>query len=159
MAKKCKFNFMKTKRHNITPAVFLALLKDHKILLLKRQNTGHWDGYYSLIAGHVHSVESFTKAMAREAKEEANILLKTKNLKFIHLMNRVARGNPTEIKDRVDIFFTTTKWQGKIKNNEPHKCSDLGWFPLNQLPKNTIPYIKQAIQNMKKKKIYSEYGF
>ena len=150
---------MRKKRHNITPAVFLILIKNNKILLLRRQNTGHWDGYYSLIAGHVHSAESFTKAMIREAKEETNISLTTKNLKFIHLMNRFARGNPPEIRERVDIFFSATKWQGKIKNNEPNKCDDLSWFPINKLPRNTIPYIKQVINNINRNIFYSEHGY
>ncbi len=150
---------MELKRNNITPAVFLILIKNNKILLLKRQNTGHWDGYYSLIAGHVHAAESFLKAIIREAREEANIFLTPTDLKFIHLMCRVAHKNPPDIRDRVDIFFKAEKWKGKIKNMEPDKCDDLSWFPLNKLPKNTIPYIKQAINNFKKKIFYSEYGY
>ena len=42
---------------------------------------------------------------------------------------------------------------------EPHKCDDLSWFDLNDLPENVIPYIKQAIQNILNKEIYSEFGW
>ncbi len=150
---------MEIKRHKIVPASYLILLKNNKILLLRRKNTGHWDGYYSLIAGHVHAAESFLKAMIREAREEANIFLTPTDLKFIHLLCRVAPKNPSEIRNRVDIFFKATKWKGKIKNLEPDKCDDLSWFPLGKLPKNTIPYIKQAINNFKKKVLYSEHGY
>jgi hypothetical protein len=42
---------------------------------------------------------------------------------------------------------------------EPHKCDDLRWFELNKLPENIIPYVKQAIDNIRNKKFYSEYGW
>lgn len=150
---------MITNRHNITPSVFLILIKDNKILLSKRQNTGHWDGHYGLVSGHVHATESFLKAMAREAKEEANILLTPSDLKLVYLMCRTVPENPPEIRDRVDIFFSTEKWEGEAKNMEPKKCSDLSWFDLDNLPENIIPYIKLAIENIKNKKLYDEFGF
>jgi 8-oxo-dGTP pyrophosphatase MutT (NUDIX family) len=150
---------MVTKRHNFTPSVFLILIKDNKILLSKRRNTGHWDGYYGLVSGHVHETEPFLKAMIREAKEEANIALTPSDLKFIYLMCRTAPDNPPEIRDRVDIYFSAAKWESEIKNMEPEKCSDLSWFDLNELPPNTIPYIKASIENIKIEKLYDEFGF
>jgi len=148
-----------TKRHNITPSVFLILIKDNKILLSKRQNTGHWDGYYGLVSGHVHETEPFLKAMIREAKEEADISLTPSDLKFIYLMCRTVPENPPEIRDRADIYFTAEKWENEIKNMEAEKCSDLSWFDLNNLPQNTIPYIKTSIEDIKNKKLYNEFGF
>ncbi len=147
------------KRHNITPAVFLILIKENKILLSKRQNTGHWDGYYGLVSGHLNPTEPFLQAMIREAKEEANISLAPPDLKFIYLMCRTVPENPPEIRDRVDIFFAAEKWENEIKNMEPEKCSDLSWFNLDELPQNTIPYIKSAIEDIKNKKTYNEFGF
>lgn len=151
---------MKSKRFKIVPASYLILLKNHKILLLRRFNTGYRDGQYSLIAGHVHQRESFIKAAIREAKEEANVIVQKNNLKVVHVMNRYEpKNNKAELADRIDVFFLIKKWRGKITNLEPNKCDDLSWFPLNKLPKNTIPYIRFAIENIKKKIFYSEFGY
>ena len=50
------------------------LLQDHdKILLSKRKNTGWYDGYYSLIAGHARPYESAISAIIRESKEEIGL--------------------------------------------------------------------------------------
>lgn len=149
----------KIKRFKIIPSSYIILIKDNKILLSKRFNTGFMDGHYGLVAGHGESGESFTRTIIREAKEEANITLQPKNLKAIHIMHRYEIQNNPELRERVDVFFIAKKWQGKIKNMEPDKCDDLSWFPIDKLPPNTIPYIKQAVKNITKKIFYSEFGY
>jgi len=150
---------MKRKRFKIIPSSYVILIKNNKILLSRRFNTGFRDGYYGLVAGHGERAESFSKSIIREAKEEANIILKAKNLKVVHVMHRFEMQNNPELRERVDIFFVAKKWQGKIKNMEPDKCDDLSWLPINKLPPNTIPYIRQAINNIRKKIFYSEFGY
>lgn len=150
---------MKLTRSKIIPASYLVLIKNNKILLSRRKNTGFQDGKYTLVSGHIKASESFTEATIRETKEEANIILKPADLKVVYVMNRFEKSNPPELRNRLDVFFLAKKWQGEIKNMEPKKCDDLSWFPLNKLPKNTIPYIKHTLKNIKHKKFYSEYGF
>ena len=41
-------------------AVYLVLLRDEQVLMLRRHNTGYEDGNYSVIAGHVERDERFT---------------------------------------------------------------------------------------------------
>ena len=144
-------------RHCNIPAAYLALIKDNKILLLRHYNTGHEDGNYSMVAGHVDAGETFTECIIREAEEEAGILLEPKNLKVAHVMHRNA--NPGEQFERVDVFFVADSWCGKIINKEPHKCDDLTWFDLKNLPEAVIPYIRQAVDGICKEIYYSEYGW
>ena len=110
-----------------------------------------------MVAGHVNSGESFTQCIIREAREEAGIILKPEDLKIIHVMQRIT--NEEQNNERVDIFFTAEKWESEIENKELNKCDDLSWFDLNNVPENTIPFIKHAIENIKNKIIYSEYGW
>lgn len=143
----------------IVPSSYLILVKNKKVLLLHRFNTGFQDGKYGLVAGHVEKNEGFTKALIREAEEEASVKLKPKDLKVVHVMNRLEDQNQGVLRERVDVFFLARKWSGGVKNMEPDKCDDLGWFSINKLPKNTIPYIKEVLRNVKKKKFYSEFGY
>ena len=140
-------------RFKMIASGYLVLIKDRKILLGRRQNTGYEDGKYGLPAGHIEEHETITKGTAREIKEEIGITISRKDLILSHVMHR--KGND----ERMDFFFTVSHWRGKIKNEEPEKCDDLRWFPLNILPKNTIPYIRAAIKHCTKKQIYSEFGW
>ena len=142
---------MLKERFKIIPSVYLVLIKDNKILLSRRYNTGYFDNYYSFPAGHLDGEETVKQAMVREAKEETGIVLNPLDLKLIHTMNRRIPDD-----ERVDFFFTTEKWQGEPKIMEPEKCSDLSWFEINNLPNNIIPYIKQAIDSYLNNVIYSE---
>ena len=44
-------------------AVYLLLIRDGQILLLRRYNTGYEDGNYGVIAGHVERDERVTTAL------------------------------------------------------------------------------------------------
>lgn len=144
-------------RHKNICVSYLVLLKNNKILLLRRFNTGYEDGKYCMIAGHVNFGENFSQCVIREAKEEAGITLKAKDLEVVHVMHR--KSDMDENYDRVDIFFIAKKWSGKIENREPDKCDNLLWFDIDNIPKNIIPYVKQAVNAIKNKIYYSEYGW
>lgn len=134
-------------------SVYLLIIKDNKILLLRRADTGYEDGNYGLAAGHVDVDESITAAAIREAKEEAGIDINPADLEIKTTMHRRQKD------ERVDFFFEVKKWSGEVQNMEMDKCDDLSWFPLDNLPSNTIPYIRQAIECYKKGIIYSEFGW
>jgi 8-oxo-dGTP pyrophosphatase MutT (NUDIX family) len=145
---------MQKERFKLVPTSFLVLIRDDKILLLRRFNTGHMDGYYSMVAGHLDGNETFIQAAIREAKEEAGIDIKEGGLEVVHAMHRKC---PNE--ERIDIYIKAKGWKGEPKNLEPHKCDDLRWFEIGRLPKNTVDYVRQAIDSIRKKVFYSEFGW
>lgn len=146
---------MAKERFKLVPAVYLILRQGEKILLLRRANTGYQDGKYSVVAGHLDGDELAREALAREAKEEANIEINPSDLRLVHTAHRLSRGESDQ--ERVDLFFEADKWQGEVKNMEPNKCDDLSWFPVEQLPSETMPFIRLVLENIFQEEPYSEY--
>ena len=141
-------------KYKIVPSSYLILIRDRDILLQRRYRTGYEDGNYGFIAGHVEEKETFLEALIREAKEESGLSLQAKDLDVAHVMHR--RG-PTD--ERVDVFIRARKWLGNPKIMEPDKCDEMGWFAIDALPDNVIPYIRQAIACIDKNIFYSEHGW
>ena len=155
---------MAKERHKEVPASYVVLLKENKILLIRRFNTGYMDGFYSLPAGHVEKGETFTQCVVREAKEEVGVDLKLDGLKLAHIMHRDSRADYPQgvaegVNERIDAFFTAENWSGEIENKESDKCDNLSWFDLNNLPENVIPYVRHALDCINKKIFYSEFGW
>ncbi len=146
---------MSKERNKAVPATYLILKKDGKILLMRRQGTGYYDGWYSVPAGHIEARELPIDGLMREAKEQKGIELSKKDLVFAHSMYRTKHD---ETGDRVDYFFVTSQWSGEIKNNEPHKCDDVRWFSVNALPNNMMHHVRDAIKYINKNIPYSELG-
>jgi 8-oxo-dGTP diphosphatase len=128
-----------TERKRFPVGVHLLLFANQCILLTRRRNTGYYDGSYGLVAGHMEGAETVAKATIREAREEAGIIVSDSALRLVGIMHR--RSD----EERVEFFHAAHSWDGKITNNEPQKASDINWFNTGELPDNTIPYIRKAI--------------
>lgn len=111
------------------------------------------DGWFSLPAGHIEDGESLTAGTIREIREETGVILKEKDIELVHVMHR--KSNDI----RMDFFFLVKKYVGKPRNTEPEKCSVMEWFSIDDLPKNTIPYIKKAIECFRSSEFFSEFGW
>jgi 8-oxo-dGTP diphosphatase len=146
-----------SKRYRLIAAVYLILIRDGKILLSRRFNTGFKDGSYSLPAGHLEIGEKVKDGMIREAQEEIAVILEAEDLKVVHTMLR--KKEEGEDDDRIDFFLTAENFAGEPKNMEPEKCGDLSWFPIEDLPPNALPYIRQAIDAVRRGQTFSEFGW
>lgn len=140
-------------RHRPYAASYLLALDHGQVLLSKRENTGHRDGEYSLVAGHIEPGESASEAIVREAKEEAGIEVERSSLEPSHVIHRDS-GERVYI----DLFFAARRWEGEITNREPDKCAELSWFDRSALPESTVPYVEQAIDEMSDS-AFSEFGW
>ncbi len=143
-----------SERFTLRSAVYLFPLKEEKVLLLRRFNTGWMDGMYSLISGHLDGNETVSEAMAREAFEEAKIKIIKEDLEPVTVIHR---KSPDQ--EYIDFFFVTRKWEGEPTIGEPDKCDDLSWYPINNLPDNLLPHVKEALDNFKSKTPFSESGW
>lgn len=135
---------MSTERFKLSAAVYLILVKNGKVLLLRRFNTGWMNGHYTLVSGHLDGNEPVFDCMIREAKEEAGISILKKDLEPVTTIHRYSTD-----REYIDFFFVVKKWKGEIKIMEPNKCDDLSWFPVNDLPNNTLPFVANIVKNYK----------
>jgi 8-oxo-dGTP diphosphatase len=134
-------------------ASYVILKKGDEVLLTRRANTGFEDGNFSLPCGKLDGDESFSDAAARETLEEIGVT--AKGLIPVHILHR--RKSEDDL--WVDVFFLSEDWEGEPQNIEPDKCDYVGWFSVGSLPKNIVPFVREAIESLRTGKFYSEYGW
>lgn len=139
---------------NLPVAVHIFLLKEKKVLLMERANTGFNDGKWSVPAGRLDSNESIRQGAAREAKEEVGVSVDVEDLSEPLVMH-----HKDERGERIYFFFIGRKWEGELENCEPEKCSRLEWFDIEKLPETLIPHVRVALNEMMNGETYIEFGF
>lgn len=127
----------------LVAAAYLVLCRpggeSHEILLQQRRGTGYMDGCWATLAGHVDPGESVHEAAVREAAEEAGVVVRLDDLVPLTTLHRFERGGPA-VEQRVDVFFSATRWAGVPTIREPHKAAAMGWFPIDELPDPVVPH-------------------
>jgi ADP-ribose pyrophosphatase len=102
-------------------------------LLHKRSNKcrdeiGHWD----FGGGQLELGERLEQAVLREVEEEYAATGKIEKQLPAHSLLREENGIKTHW---LIITFILKVDRKKVKNNDPEKIAELGWFKLNNLPK------------------------
>jgi predicted HD phosphohydrolase len=118
---------------HIFVVAFLTI--EDTVLLTHRMGSSFGSGLYGMVGGKV------------EAGEAA--------LQAVHTLHR--HGTETEfiaLCFRADISSFASP-----HNNEPHKHSELRFFPATALPHNILPAHKQMIECVQKGICYSEHGW
>ena len=134
--------------------VNIILLKDEKVLLSRRFNTGYHDGDFELPSGHMDGNETVRAAAAREAKEELGVSINTYDLKVSHVMHRFGENY-----ERIEFFLTAESWEGEPEIMEPDECDEMKWFPVNELPANMIPKSKYGLEQSLAGVTFSEFDW
>ncbi|MDQ0209198.1 NUDIX hydrolase [Alkalicoccobacillus murimartini] len=135
-------------------SVHLLFQRENEILLLQRQNTGFEDGNWSVVAGKIDPNEDMLTAVQREAKEEVGVVIDRQDIEVAGVLHRLSG----EL-NWVDFFVRITEWKGTPYNAEPDKSSALAWFPIEEMPDNTIQYVRQAIEKKEQKMWYDSDGW
>ena len=141
-------------RYTACVDLHLILRDPHgRVLFGQRQNTGFADGQLGLPSGHLEEGESATAGVAREAEEEIGVLVKTDNLRLVHVMHHRTNSG------RVALFFEATDWSGEITNTEPDKCAGWSFIDPTDPPAEIVPYLAQALRHTASGDIYGEGGW
>ena len=121
MAKKCpKCELLCYPR--ISPAVIMAIRRDHEILLARSHH--HRKGMYTTLAGFVEPGETLEDAVIREVKEEVNIRIKD---------IRYFASQPWPFPHSLMIGFTAVFADGEIRPDRL-EIEDAQWFSADNLP-------------------------
>ncbi|WP_245679203.1 NUDIX hydrolase [Actinomadura hibisca] len=133
----------------------LILIRDGHVLLAQRAGTGYADGRWNLPSGKLEAGETIAQAAIREAHEEIGVRIAEHDLRFAHLIHyRNHLGNA-----RMGTFFEVRRWDGEPCNAEPHKCSQIAWWPLDRLPAATYPYTAEGLAAFQRQKPFSAVGW
>jgi ADP-ribose pyrophosphatase YjhB (NUDIX family) len=118
-----------------------------KVLMHKRSQNcrdeqGRWDN-----GGGAHEFgDDIEQTIKREIKEEYGA--KAFNLKFIKVYDahrQLDDGTPTHW---LAVLYAAEVNPSQVKNNEPHKIDEIGWFTLDNLPKPLHSQAKHTLQSV-----------
>lgn len=147
---------MTSERFAFRGSIHVFMVQEGRVLLLRRANTGFMDGLYSVPAGHLDGNETVIDAAIREAREEVGVSLLSDDVQVVGVMRRGAEG--ADGNEYIDFFVAATHWHGVLENCEPHKCDELYWEALDQLPVTVIPYIRRALENYRQGRWFDTFG-
>ena len=134
----------------LTIVVRMFLQADGKVMLLKQTNKN--GGNHTMVGGKIDRNEMAVTALIRETHEEAGIVIKEKNLKLVHVLNRARKSS-----NELILVFRAKKWKGDPEPKETRKFKAVTWCDPLELPKDTIPIVRHIIKNYLKGRFYSEY--
>ncbi len=136
----------------ITFAVRLIIEKEGKgLFLLQTKKNG---GRYSHIGGTVEHHEFAREALAREAKEEAAIIIDPKDLMLVHVLHRHRLKKDEAL---LVLYFKPSRIYGEPSARELHKFSTVAWLPMHNLPNNISKSTRHVLEAIERGEIYSEF--
>jgi 8-oxo-dGTP pyrophosphatase MutT (NUDIX family) len=117
------------------------LLDGGRVLLVRRSAAAAFapNLWHASAAGKVEPGEDVVAAATRECSEELGVRVEPGDLEFSHVMHS------QEGSGWVHFFFVCGSWDGPITNAEPHKHTDMEWFPAHRPPEDTVEYCARAL--------------
>ncbi|HSX06975.1 MAG TPA: NUDIX domain-containing protein [Candidatus Saccharimonadia bacterium] len=142
-------------KHLVIPTTNVFILNGSKVLLGRRANTNWMDGHLCPPGGHIEIGETPVLAAIRELQEELGVTVKAEDLEFVCVAARNTAAGET-----VAYEFAIRDKDYPFTNAEPHKCSELIWADLQNLPSDIIDHFRQIIEfGITSKQPYLEIGY
>jgi 8-oxo-dGTP pyrophosphatase MutT (NUDIX family) len=107
--------------------VTAVIVRGDEVLLGRRSD----NGALTPVTGIVDPGEEPATAAAREALEEAGVVIRVDRLAWVHQIDRVTYSNGDQ-SDYLDLTFRCTWLEGEPFPVDGEK-SEVGWFPLDRL--------------------------
>lgn len=104
-----------------------VVVRDGAVLLGRRSD----NGALTPITGIIDPQEEPADAAAREAQEEAGIVIRVERLAWIHVIPRIRYANGDET-DYLDLTFRCSWVSGELRPVDG-EMTELAWFPVDSL--------------------------
>jgi 8-oxo-dGTP diphosphatase len=121
-------------RRRVVVDVILLLMRNGRILLRERANTGYGDGAYEPPSGELADRETIVETAIRVASA-AGIVIGGENVSLAHVMHDVSGSG------RIAFFLSVSGWTGQPAS--PDVC----WFPVGDLPTNMLDRARVALRS------------
>ena len=122
-------------RRTVVVDVILLLMRNGRILLRERANTGYGDGAYEPPTGQLSDRETIVETAIRVAAAEAGIAIRAENVALAHVMHDVSGSG------RIAFFLTVAGWHGEFTS------PDARWFGVGNLPTNMLDRSRVALRS------------
>jgi len=132
-------------RRRVDVDVILLLMRNGRILLRERANTGYGDGAYEPPTGQLADRETIVETAIRVASAEAGIVISAGKVSLAHVMHDVSGSG------RIAFFLTVSGWEGE------YTSPDVRWFPVGNLPTNMLDRSRVALRNYAEGMHFSTY--
>lgn len=115
--------------------------KNGEALIVKRSDNDEWGaGLWAIPGGHRENGETLIQNIQRETKEEVNLELFPKNIKFLKDLSRKLNH----------CFFTTNSFRGTVELTD-NEHSEYMWIKPNKLEKdNSVPNLYEELVEAQK---------
>lgn len=121
---------------------------NNRVLLMKRGKKAKNEvGWWTKPGGEIEYGETAMESVKREIKEELDVEVEIWGY-CMHTDHIIKDDN----QHWLAINFLGRIKSGELKNMEPHKCDELKWFNLNNLPEKLVQTTREAIENYLNKK-------
>lgn len=125
-------------------SVNLIVLKEGKVLFLRRISKKWANGKLQLPGGHVEINESPSHSIIRESEEELGILISEENIKPLGTI--FVKDKDSEYYAAQFLLLHPQDYEYKII--EIDKCSELVWVDINNMPDDVIDIFKIVIDKI-----------
>lgn len=112
-----------------------------QVLLLRRCNTGRYDGSWDCPAGRVATGEDVVSAAARELMEEVGLTVSPEGLVVVH--REPVDGARGVVRHS---FLRAVGWAGNPVNREPGLADQVGWHDVGALPSPMPPFVARGLE-------------
>jgi len=132
-------------RRRVVVDVILLVMRNGRILLRERANTGYGDGAYEPPTGQLADRETIVETAIRVASAEAGITITAGNVALAHVMHDVSGSG------RIAFFLTVSGWPGE------RTSPGARWFGVGNLPTNMLDRSRVALRNYAEGMRFSTY--